>query len=247
MDYSDYVVYADESGDHGLATIDADYPVFVLCFCIFRIADYVSEVVPRVQQLKFRFFGHDAVVLHAHEIRKSRGAFRILFDQERRQGFLEAINQVVEAAPFTLIAAVIDKIALKRQYLHPDSPYDVALKFCLESTYAHLRQLGQQDRLTHVVVERRGKEEDKDLELVFRRIVQGSKESGRMSLEIAFAAKEMNSSGLQLADLVAHPIGRHHLRPEQNNRAYDIVEAKLWRGEGGRLEGYGLKVLPEKQ
>ena len=28
--FSDYVVYVDESGDHSLTSIDADYPVFVL-------------------------------------------------------------------------------------------------------------------------------------------------------------------------------------------------------------------------
>ena len=28
--YSDYIVYVDESGDHGLKTIDENYPVFVL-------------------------------------------------------------------------------------------------------------------------------------------------------------------------------------------------------------------------
>ena len=28
--FSDYVVYVDESGDHSLASIDSDYPVFVL-------------------------------------------------------------------------------------------------------------------------------------------------------------------------------------------------------------------------
>jgi hypothetical protein len=247
MDHSDYIVYADESGDHGLLTIDPDYPIFVLCFCIFRIEDYISDVVPRIQRLKFHFFGHDAVVLHAHEIRKSRGPFRILFDQQKRIEFVDAVNQVVEASPFTLIAAVIDKTALKRQYLHPDSPYDVALRFCLESTYGHLREAGQHDRLTHVVVERRGKQEDKDLELVFRRVVQGSSHTGKLPLDIAFAAKEMNSSGLQLADLVAHPIGRHHLKPEQINRAYDIVETKLWRGADKSVEGYGLRVHPEKQ
>lgn len=33
--FSDYVVYVDESGDHSLASIDPDYPVFVLALCIF--------------------------------------------------------------------------------------------------------------------------------------------------------------------------------------------------------------------
>ncbi|OMH30091.1 DUF3800 domain-containing protein [Motiliproteus sp. MSK22-1] len=34
--YSDYLVFVDESGDHSLTSIDEQYPVFVLCFCIVR-------------------------------------------------------------------------------------------------------------------------------------------------------------------------------------------------------------------
>jgi hypothetical protein len=30
--FSDYIVYVDESGDHGLQSMDATYPVFVLAF-----------------------------------------------------------------------------------------------------------------------------------------------------------------------------------------------------------------------
>jgi hypothetical protein len=34
--HSDFIIYVDESGDHSLESIDPDYPVFVLSFCIFR-------------------------------------------------------------------------------------------------------------------------------------------------------------------------------------------------------------------
>ena len=34
-EFSDYIVYVDESGDHSLESIDINYPVFVLAFCIF--------------------------------------------------------------------------------------------------------------------------------------------------------------------------------------------------------------------
>jgi len=44
--YSDYVVYVDESGDHGLKNIDENYPVFVLAFCIFKKQDYIANIVP---------------------------------------------------------------------------------------------------------------------------------------------------------------------------------------------------------
>ena len=54
MTYSDYVIFVDESGDDGLASIDRDYPVFVLDFYIFRKDHYGTAVVPKIQCSHFR-------------------------------------------------------------------------------------------------------------------------------------------------------------------------------------------------
>ncbi len=244
VDFSDYIIFADESGDHGMASIDPEYPIFVLTFCIFRKDEYLAQVLPRIHDLKFRFFGHDAVVLHAHEIRKARGPFAMLFDPEKRTSFMDAINEAVEACPFTLLAAVIDKEKLRGSYTKPMNPYDLALVYCLERAWYCLRDLGQANRLTHILCERRGKQEDKDLELVFRRTIQGANFRGaQMPFDIVFISKESNAAGLQLADLAAHPSGRHQLKPDQPNRAFEIVAKKL-RHRAGVVDGYGLKLFP---
>ena len=60
-EFSDYIVYVDESGDHSLKSIDAGYPVFVLSFCVFRKDDYAERVTPAVRKHKFAAFGHDMV------------------------------------------------------------------------------------------------------------------------------------------------------------------------------------------
>ena len=78
MEFSDFIVYVDESGDHGLVSINPQNPVFVLTFCIFEKEAYRTAMVPLVQALKFEFWGHDGVVLHSREIRKSSGDFSIL-------------------------------------------------------------------------------------------------------------------------------------------------------------------------
>jgi len=70
--------------------------------------------------------------------------------------------------------------------------------------------------------------------------------------EIIFADKQVNSSGLQLADLVARPVGLHVLRPKQANRAFEVLKSKFY-CEGGRenagkgYEGLGLKRFPESE
>lgn len=245
MAYSDYVIYVDESGDHSLDSIDRDYPVFVLDFCIFRKDHYANVVAPQVQAFKFAHFGHDIVVLHEHEIRKQKPPFVFLQNQQKRATFMDGLNQLIEQADFTIVAAAIHKERLTRQYAHPANPYEMALTFCMERAYAFLRDIGQHGRTTHIVVERRGKREDDDLELAFRRIRDGANQWGAMpGFEIVFADKKTNSAGLQLADLTARPIGRHVLDPIQPNRAWDIIEPKLRRSPQGRVIGWGLKIFP---
>jgi hypothetical protein len=245
MAFSDYIVYADESGDHSLTSIDPQFPVFVLAFCIVHKPTYINGIVPAFQRLKFDFWGHDGVVLHSHEIRKEHGDFNILRAASTRSAFLGQLSGVIEAADFMIIAAVIDKHRHLAKYTEPADPYEIALAFCMERLQRYLINHGQAERTTYVQVECRGKAEDAKLELEFRRICDGKNIIGRMpNLDIHFMDKKHNSTGLQLADLVAHPIGRHVMKPDQPNRAYDILEPKLRRGPAGRVKGFGLKIFP---
>lgn len=113
--HSDYIVYADESGDHSLTSIDEGYPVFVLSFCVFHKTHYSQVVTPALRLLKFATFGHDMVILHEQDIRKKTGAFNLM-SKERREHFFDELNAVISHADFTLISTVIDKHNLKREY-----------------------------------------------------------------------------------------------------------------------------------
>ena len=86
--FSKYIVYVDESGDHSLQSIDPQYPIFVLAFCVFHKRHYSEVIVPALEKFKFNYFGHDQVVLHENEIRKEKGAFNIFRSREQRQDFL---------------------------------------------------------------------------------------------------------------------------------------------------------------
>ena len=74
--FSDYIVYVDESGDHSLGNIDTEYPLFVLVFCVFKKMDYL-EVIKNITALKFKYFGHDKVVFNENDIRRKRSDFKI--------------------------------------------------------------------------------------------------------------------------------------------------------------------------
>lgn len=243
--FSDYIVYVDESGDHGLSHVDANYPVFVLVFCIFRKVDYADHVLSALQKLKFRYFGHDQIILHERDIRKRQGPFSILKDTALRQRFLVDTGEVIQNLPMTLIVSVIDKRILADRYECPNNPYALSMRFALERLDWFLRQKGERERMTHVIVERRGKVEDAQLEQTFREICSGDNWHGRrFPFEPVFVDKKSNSSGLQVADLIARPAGMAYLRPDQQNTAWDIAKTKLYRGASGSEIGSGWKVFP---
>ena len=235
--YSKYIVYVDESGDHNLKSIDKNYPIFVLAFCVFHKAHYSDSVVPALEKFKFNYFGHDQVVLHENEIRKEKGAFNIFRSREEKHQFLDQLTSIIEANNFILISCTIDKHELQRQGEVESNPYHLALGFCMEALYGFLAEKEQHYTKTHVVVECRGKKEDAELELEFRRVCDGSNRLNQpLPFDVLFADKKVMSSGLQLADLVARPIGLKFLKPEQQNRAFDVLEKKFYcRGGRGRV------------
>jgi hypothetical protein len=89
LEFGEYIVYVDESGDHSMTSIDENYPIFSLAFCVFKKADYVRIAVPAMQEFKFRWFGHDTVVMHEADIVKRRGPFHFLQYDKIRSRFMD--------------------------------------------------------------------------------------------------------------------------------------------------------------
>jgi len=251
MTHSEYIVYVDESGDHGLKHVDTQYPIFSLAFCIFKKDDYLKVIAPALNEVKFKYWGHCDVVFHEHDIRKSMsGDWSILNNPETRKDFLGDLSSLIEITPFEVIASVINKQELLR-YPKPRNPYELAMLFCMERLNNWLIRQGQQNKVVQIHFEARGKAEDAELELEFRRIcdnaagtVHSKTDFSDIDYRVRFMDKKSNSTGLQIADLVARPLGLHVLRPTQNNQAFDIIEKKLIRHDNGGYDGRGLKKFP---
>lgn len=226
--HCDYIFYADESGDHSLTSIDAGFPVFALSLCAFRKSTYCSRIVPKFQRLKFRYFGHDVIVLHEHDIRKQSGEFAILVDTKVRHSFMDNLSEAIQSSAFRIFATVIHKSELKTD-MFPENPYSISLRVCLLQAFIFLQRRGQTGLVTHFVFEKRGAKEDAALELEFRRIIAGNNEIGLPldGFQIHFSDKKTNSTGMQIADLTARPIALRIFRPNQPNRAYDIIAKKI--------------------
>jgi len=242
--FSNYIVYVDESGDHGLTIINPDYPIFVLAFCIFEKLTYTEKISTDVRKLKFKYFGHDMTILHEQEIRKSINQFNFLSDSEHKKTFMGDLNLIIKDSPFTLIAVAIEKFQYKEKYTDLSNPYHVAMQFGLERVYDFLLVHHENKKTTHIVFESRGKNEDAALELEFRRTcAKNNKWNKTLPFELIFGGKPSNCCGLQIADLVARPIGRHLLNKAQENRAYAILKPKFY-SKNGLIEGHGLNHLP---
>lgn len=240
---SDFIVYVDESGDHSLESINPRYPLFVLAFCIFEKSHYVQKVIPALSSLKITTFGHDLIILHEHEIRKKTGAFNKLSLQSR-ENLMQALSDLMTEIDVVLIPIVIDKRALKEFGADPTHVYHLAMRLGLEKLYQLLRERDQHNNLTHIIFEARGRCEDLALELEFRRICDGYNSlQHRLPFEIVIADKKTNSVGLQLADIAARLIGLSVLRPDQPNRAFAILEKKLYREDQNQHEPF---VFPLK-
>ncbi|WIB15696.1 DUF3800 domain-containing protein [Curtobacterium sp. MCPF17_050] len=190
---SGYVVYVDESGDHSLTSINADFPVFVLAFCVFRIDVYVDRVVPLMQRIKFDFFNHDMIVFHEREIRKSLPPFDVLLRSDVRQRFMSRIDSVFDER-FGVIATAIRKLEFKERVGADISPYHVAFEYGLERVFLQLQQRGVARQETVLVFESRGKREDRELEDEFDRIMATTKMRGMPeSFRFTIASKQTNS------------------------------------------------------
>lgn len=164
---------------------------------------------------------------------------------------MSRLSSIMDASNFILIACVVDKTRVSRSEGATSNPYHIALGICLESLRDFLAEKKQDHLQTHVVVECRGKKEDGELE--FRRICDGDNPGNRhLPFDIVFADKKTNLAGLQLADLVARPVGLNYIRPTQANQAFDLLTRKFYCA-GGRervgsdYQNVGLMVYPKQK
>ena len=242
-----YNLFIDESGDHGLSTVNPDFPVFLLCGVI-TASDEYDNIRKSFNEIKHSLWGNKEVIFYSRDIRKCEKEFCVLFDLEKKKWFYEQVNEVITNSKFTVIAAAIrkDKYIQRFGRLSTDV-YELGLSFIVERAIFFLDATNIKEKELEIIIEKRGKKEDKKLDEHFQRLLArgtGFVSSERLNdyaLKISFKNKRENINGLQLADLVAYPLARHVIEPRRANPAYDLVEQKIYSKRGNR---YGLKIFP---
>jgi hypothetical protein len=149
----------------------------------------------------------------------------------------------LESSAFKIFSSVIYKSELKYE-LFPENPYSISLRICLQQAFQFLERRSENEKVTHFIFEKRGHKEDTELELEFRRIVSGENEL-RIQFEnfkIHFSDKKTNSTGMQIADLKARPLGLSVFRPTQPNRAFELISRKIYRNRRFSQPSRGIYI-----
>jgi len=258
-----YRLYLDESGDHVFRdTEELAHRYLCLLGCWFRNPDYL-KFHEAIEGLKSEHLPHhpdDPVILHREDLVNARKAFKNLRDAAARSKFDDALLGVINAAEFKVVAVVIDKQELRRAHgTAAAHPYHLGLGFLLQRFAGYLNHI---NRVGDILGEARGGREDRLLKESYARVFERGVwvtrsevfQSALTSSELKLKPKSANISGLQLADLLGHPVKQWTLKYFGHaaedpapfaRRLMEVVERKFNRHlYDDRVEGYGVVLFP---
>jgi Protein of unknown function (DUF3800) len=256
-----YRLYIDESGDHSYTQSEemgAKY-LALLGVWFLQNPDYIA-FDEALSALKDRIFGprpDKPIVFHRTEIVRKSGPFGVLQDPKKRAEFNAGVLELIRSSKFKLVCVLLNKIAHREKYAYPIHPYHYCLGAVLDR-YCGWLNINQS--VGDVMAESRGKYEDGELKKAYRRVYEGGTiviKDGRhkktlTTKEIKFEEKRDNIAGLQLADLLAHPVKQMALvsnglcpdpGPVFAKDVWAVVQPHLNRRFLVGVEGYGIVWL----
>lgn len=225
--HNEFIAYVDESESNELLTY---------CACLCRKRDYVNLVVPTVQKTKFDLFGHDMVNFHSVDIRRNAGMFSGLSALKKGRLF----ERLTECVTYIAVCCRLGYFRAGRK-----KAIETCTKYLLERVHSHCvdRRLSG---TVHVLYESAG-DKDGSVTQGFE-AAQGGDNWFQKSLnvELYFAPKSHNCTGMQLADLAAYPISQFVLGTMKPGiqKSFDAIRPRL-RSVNGVFLGFGLKVFPQ--
>lgn len=244
-------VFIDECGAFQLTSPDA-YPVFVVSAVIVEEENWAT-VDALWKRFKAQALGSPNVVIHEPDIRRRRWPFA----EPERTARLEAMRQAIEPLDFKAIGIVVNRPNYVKDHglgpldaSLPAHTYWMALDFLMERLVMALDGEFGGARAV-ITVESREKKEDALLQYEFTRLMLDGtsyiKETWfRQSLYpgIIFEGKDTNNTGLQVADVIARPMGDKVVSPNSSPYLWPEFKGKLCPTKQTKNSILGLKVLP---
>lgn len=275
-DESGYIMFIDENGDSNLkyikkcldgkSTPDKNSIYFTATGCIIH-QDHLKVLIDKVTKLKNKYWEDGCylykskikkVCFHSREIRKKDGPFFLKY--EVYSNFTEDLTKFLGSVDAKIISININKQLLCQTYTNPYDPYKISSEFLIER---YTKFLSNKDEKGIIVLESRGKKEDKFLLEHLKNVIASGTGNGsnvyvnsykfkKYIYGIYFNPKWSKDSnwrksyyGLEIADLFSYPI---HSYVRSNctikTRPYEILESKLMNYPNHL--GFGLKIFPKK-
>ena len=239
-------LYLDESGEHNPSVNSADYPIFVLGGII-ADKDYADgPLTDTLDDFKRQWLGQTDIAIHTADIAHNRKGFEALGDAGIRKQFYEQLNALMRELRYSVVACAIRKGAPAfRRYSERDL-YLVCFEAIVE---LFCQEVGDVRDGGIIIAESRS---SRQLNRALEREWSNLKANGAghtpgkivadRIMALNLRPKRDNVAGLQIADLVVSPIGRHLLaKPE--SELWPVVANKLCRNNFGQTSGHGLIVL----
>lgn len=261
----DYIISIDENGTSSLKKVDEakqknvqvpDYEKhFVVTACVIKVSDF-ELARDKVMSLKekywenalFNYDGQDKrVCFHSREIRNKKDAFDP--NVINYECFVADLSGLIDSLPIVVYSSYINKENHVKKYKYPKSPYDLCMNFVLERI---MHDIGNNKKCI-VVLEARGKDEDKALLKQIKALIDNGNQYNPASLfakikGVYFNPKWSECShcqksywALEIADLCSYPIYKIFAH-KKKDRSFDVVEKKI-NGYPTYI-GKGLKTFP---
>ena len=220
-----YRIYIDEVGNPDLeSSDDPNHRFFSLTGVIVEFGHVEAVIHPQMEALKAKYFvSHpdEPVVFHRKEMVNRRPPFEALSDPETAGRFDAELLNLLESWEYTVISVCLDKKKHKETYTTwRYDPYHYCLAVLLERFTFFLSRHGARG---DAMAESRGGNEDRRLKDAFTRLWErGTDFVDPQQFQRALTTKQLkvkvkanNISGLQLADMLAHP-SRNEILSERN-------------------------------
>ncbi len=210
-----YRIYIDEVGNHDLKSSNTPGNRYLSLTGVIIDLDHVKTIIhPEMENIKSTFFqSHpdEPLIFHRKEILNAKHPFEALRDNEVREKFDHVLLKKLAEWEYSVITVCLDKKKHLETYkTWRYDPYHYCLAMIVERYTFFLEQ---QAAKGDVMAESRGGKEDKRLKDSFTKLwtdgtdyVEASRfQSAFTSKQLKVKPKSSNVSGLQLADLIAHP------------------------------------------
>ena len=253
-----YRLYIDESGDHTYKLLgDPSHRYLALLGVWFRQHDHYTASADDLERFKRDIFGprpDKPVILHRSDITNRKGPFGLLVQAEVRSRFDAGLLEILPRAQFNMVCVIIDKQRIPDEFHVRVNPYHRSLAALMDR---YVDWLYLNNGYGDVMAETRGKSEDSKLKDEYQVGYAGVLNFGPRpmpltSKDIKIRTKAANIAGLQLADILAHPVKQALLREQGlivdqgdsfGKRIYDAVKTKFNSSELFGTDGDGKIIL----